>query len=119
VVGVWNEVSSGISGSQLLLENGPVPGTRPDGNCLWLTADLRDEIQCYLQGRWLLKHFWMGDNPYKATEHQLRHAIRAATIDRVFDPVALGRVVGRIFAVGVDQDVDVHQDHCSMIFRSA
>jgi hypothetical protein len=56
---------------------------------------------------------------HKATEHPLGHAISAPTIDRVLDPVALGRVVGRIFAVGVDQDVDIHQDHRSMISSSA
>jgi len=60
----------------------------------------------------------MGDHAHKTTEPQLGHTIRTPTIDRVLDPVARGWVIWRIFAVGVDQDVDIHQDHCSMISRS-
>jgi hypothetical protein len=44
VGGIWNEVPGGVTGAQQLLDNGPVPGTGPDGNRVWLTAALLDDI---------------------------------------------------------------------------
>jgi len=45
VVGIWNKVPCGVTGAQQPFENGPVPGTRPDGHRMWLTTDLIDDIQ--------------------------------------------------------------------------
>ena len=39
--------------------------------------------------------------------------------DGVLSPVAIGPVVCRLFAVGVEQEVAIHQNHCSMFSRSA
>jgi len=41
------------------------------------------------------------------------------TIDGVLSPVAIGRVVCCLFAVGVDQEVAIHQEHRSILFRGA
>jgi len=38
--------------------------------------------------------------------------------DGVLSPVAIGPVICRLFAVSVDEDVAIHQEHCSMFSRS-
>jgi hypothetical protein len=53
-----------------------------------------------------------------STSRAVGHTISVSTIDRVLDPVAIGRAVCGIFAVGVSQDVDIHQEHRSMLSRS-
>jgi hypothetical protein len=89
----------GVTGAQQLLDDGPGPGTEPEGNRVWVTAALLDDLQGHRQGCRPRIPLWRGDQAQKATAHQRGHAIRAPTLARVLAPVAIGRVVCRFVAV--------------------
>src|SRR4051812_44582409 len=63
----------------------------------------------------------MGDDPHEPAQYQFGDAIRSISVDNVFKPLAHGRMVGRVRAMSVDENIDVDQDHrCrSIIFNSA
>jgi hypothetical protein len=99
VGGSGTEGPWGVTGVQQLLDNGTGTGTGPEGNRVWVSADLMDELRGHCQGCQTRKHLRMGDHAQKATAHQRGHAIRASTLARVLAPVAIGRVVCRLVAV--------------------
>jgi hypothetical protein len=49
----------------------------------------------------------------EAAQNEVRQAVRLVAIDDLLQPAQVTRVVRRIAAVGVDQDVDVRKRHPS------
>jgi hypothetical protein len=53
----------------------------------------------------------MGDHSQEPAQDQVGHAVGGVTVDEIGQPLPIARMVGRIFAMRVDQDVNVDQDH--------
>jgi hypothetical protein len=68
VEGIWTEGPCGVTGAQQQLDHGPGPGTGPEGNRVWLPADLLDDFQGHGQGCRTRKPLWRGDHVQKAPE---------------------------------------------------
>jgi hypothetical protein len=80
VEGIWTEGPCGVTGAQQLLDHGPGPGTEPEGNRVWLPADLLDDFQGHCQGCRTRKPLRRGDHVQKAPEPQRGHTRSAPTI---------------------------------------
>jgi hypothetical protein len=53
---------------------------------------------------------WVGDDPQETAQDDIGHTVRRVRVDEVAEPVGVTLVVGRVGAVGIDQDVNVGEE---------
>jgi len=65
--------------------------------------------------RWR-EYAWMGHDSEETAQHKVAYAVGLATLKDSLQPLTVTRVIQGIFPVGIDQHVDVGQDHapCSI-----
>lgn len=56
----------------------------------------------------------MRDHPHELAQDKIGQAIGRVTADQVRQPLPIARVIDRVLAMRVDEDVNVDQDHWAL-----
>ncbi len=118
---VRDQIAARLSRLAKSAEDRPVPRPWRDGNTICLPANLIHITQRDIQRCGGLENAGMRDDPKATAEHQFGDAECGWRSPKVLQPLSVFRVALAFFAVRVDENVDVRQDHSvpSMMSRSS
>src|SRR6266852_5092720 len=92
-------------------EDFPMPCTRSDRNGVRLVAEEIAKLDGAREGCRRMENPRMGSDTHKSAEDEIGEAECFQTGNHFLQPVAEARMVSGVFAVRVNQDVDVRENH--------
>ena len=118
VVGIGNEIPSGICLPAEVKENRPVPGAGSKDRHAGMIPE-HAYIRCRrVRRRWGIEDLGMSEHPQAAAQGEFRHAAAVHGIEPLLEPRAILRVPRCILPVSVHDHVHVEQDHRSSMTSS-
>ncbi len=117
-VGVGYQVSGSPSLEAQFGEDVPMPRTWPHHDGLRHRAKRIDELERIDERRRRLEHTAVSDDTEEAAENDGSQAEGGGTRYGVLDGCSARLMVFGVFAVGVDEDIDVEQLHCREVMTS-
>ena len=118
-VGVRNKISPGPSFTAKLQEQSPVAPARAYNDTGRRIVKTRHKSHRCFQGRRRVKYRRMGEKAEAATENQLADTEWFRPANCLLQPVPVLRMSGRLFAVGIYENIDIGQDQSVPSIRSS
>jgi len=102
---IGNQIARGRKRSAQAGENLPVAGTPRDYLAIGLLTNLPREIQC--RGNWARgrENAQMSHDAKETAQHMVADALGLAALDNFLQPLSVTRMIHRVFALGIDEDV--------------
>jgi hypothetical protein len=92
-------------------EDTPMPRTRIDRYAVLAVANLLRNSDRLIKAQWQGKDFAIGDNSQIAIENQIGSAKSGVTVEKLLEPIPIALMIHCPNVCGVDQYVNVKQDH--------
>jgi hypothetical protein len=108
---IGNEVAARLSLLAKGGENLSVPFAGRDQDSVGLISKEFAKLQSTRERRRRMKDLRVRDDPQKSAQNQVADAERLRTGDDRLHPIAKAAMISGVFPVGVDENVDVGQNH--------
>src|ERR1035437_8567623 len=92
-------------------------GTGRDNLAISLLANLTREIQRQANRAGSREYSRMGHDAQETAQHMVADGVGLAALDGLLQPLLVTSVIHRVFAMGVDEDIYVRQNHAPCSFR--
>ena len=126
-VGVGCQVADGVDSPAEIGEHGPVAATGRNDTCVGPVAETVAEVEGVTKRGWWVQRPTVGDDAHKGAENELGESEGTRVPHGTFEQVMCDIVVGLLGAVGIEQHIDVEEDHpvrsrmsasAALLFRS-
>lgn len=110
-IGISNEITLGVRFLAQTPKDIPMPFARHHGHRIGMSSQRLGKLKGEMERRGITKYAGMSHDPQKPAEHDLGNTECRIGSKELIEPVQVIGVPSRVLSVGIDQNINVRQNH--------